>query len=713
MVSEDTVALNRLTDAGGNLASLLWALVDTARRAAGAAEAVLLFTVPLWQEYSLRIRPGEDRPEDQPALNMTSYAAAAVALTGQTVAEDLEIFVPVPGEAAPVGVLGVIRTPETPPFPAHTSDVLATLVTSIGLALRVGGSAPNEASTYAAEFSLLAEAIQAVSWPLDVGSVLNAIARFLMNALDVQWCILTGLDAAEGVYRKLAEHRVAVWQPGAGPVLDLAHHPCRVGLSDTSANLHTVQTNMQQAQPAEQSHLSQAGISRMMAIPIRQGGDVIGLAEVASVHNRAPFTTNEVSRAIHATLSMPPLLSRQMPDNWFERLIDQARALLASANADICSLYYWRPPHAPLYRVLAYGSGLWISEPGPPLAVGTLPTIQIVLNEQRIGLIRSQDPNLVYTERRLFDLIWNGTMLALPLVVKGSTIGLVQLFDTDPERRFAPRELALAQTIASQAAIALENSRLFADLQQSLQEVRAMQSQLVYTARLSALGELSAVVAHQINNPLTTILGDAEMLVQDTPRDQPQYESAVAILRAGQRAKQVVARILSMARVENKQQLLDVNRTIEDTLELVRPQIIQLRITLEADLTPELPPVDAFPGHLEDVWMNLLLNARDAIMQRAESAGAIRVHSALAPDENMITVSITDDGVGVEEQNMGRIFEPLFTTKPRGKGTGLGLYICREIVQEHHGEISFESTPGQGTCVTVRLPAASPILKEA
>ncbi|HQA68242.1 MAG TPA: ATP-binding protein, partial [Aggregatilineales bacterium] len=224
---------------------------------------------------------------------------------------------------------------------------------------------------------------------------------------------------------------------------------------------------------------------------------------------------------------------------------------------------------------------------------------------------------------------------------------------------------------------------------------------------LSALGELSTVVAHQINNPLTTVLGDAEMLVQDIPPDNPAHESAKAILRAGTRAKQVVERLLTMAHMENEMRVQDVNRTIEETLQLIGTSITQQHIALDVHLADNLPLVLAIPGQLEDVWMNLIINARDGITQRGNDGGHIRIASRSVEDGKLVEVTITDNGAGMTAEQVRQAFDPFFTTKPRGKGTGLGLYICRQIVDEHDGNIQIESTPGEGTTVVVTLPTAA------
>ncbi|NLH07804.1 MAG: GAF domain-containing protein, partial [Chloroflexi bacterium] len=371
------------------------------------------------------------------------------------------------------------------------------------------------------------------------------------------------------------------------------------------------------------------------------------------------------------------------------------------------SVYSWEPGSDTARRIVSYGVGLWAEQAGPQSVVMDQPTLAVVVRAQRIGLMRSTDPNLNPEEAALFADVGPSAQLVLPLVFKGRTVGLVQLFDINPEREFVSRETALAHTLANQAAIALENAHLVRDLQRSLDEQKAMQSRLVHAARLSALGELSTVVAHQINNPLTTVLGDAEMLVQDIPPDNPAHESAKAILRAGTRAKQVVERLLTMAHMENEMRVQDVNRTIEETLQLIGTSITQQHIALDVHLADNLPLVLAIPGQLEDGWMNLIINARDGITQRGNDGGHIRIASRSVEDGKLVEVTITDNGAGMTAEQVRQAFDPFFTTKPRGKGTGLGLYICRQIVDEHDGNIQIESTPGEGTTVVVTLPTAA------
>jgi signal transduction histidine kinase len=296
-------------------------------------------------------------------------------------------------------------------------------------------------------------------------------------------------------------------------------------------------------------------------------------------------------------------------------------------------------------------------------------------------------------------------VLYVPLILGCVALGVLMVSHRKIGSTFSQRDEKLLAAIGDVAAIAVQNARLIRDLEQSFAEVREAQSRLVRTARLAALGELAAMVAHQINNPLTTILGDAEMLMQDLPEGHTGHESAAAVFRAGQRAKTVVDRLLHLARPATHTQPLDVNSTIQAALDLVSGRLQATGNRLAVDLASELPVVDALPGQLEDVWLNLLMNAHHA--QQDGEPGTIGVSSALVRDGLAIEVTVWDTGTGIPPEDLERVFDPFFTTKPRDMGTGLGLYICKQIVNQHKGHISITSELGQGTRVSVRLPVAS------
>lgn len=702
-----------------DFSELLAHIVDAAVMLARAREGRLILTDPDTGRLVLKAerQPNDDVAraldrvvEDASASRVLAHGVPLIHgpgdslsdCDGKQTADCSMVYVPLVTQGRTIGILGVLHKLEDTVFTAHDLDMLSGLGGYAAIAIE-NARLYQQALDRTLELSLLIESANALSWSLDLGQVLNAIARHMMRSLQAHWCIISDWSRETNTIGRLAEHRLAAWAPQKGLRVDTQAYPLHQHVL-TSGSVATAY--------ASESWLEKLGYRRMLIIPVRSGARVVGLAEVSNLHKDEPFTPRQINQSLRRTLNLGVFLDDYRAVHTESHLLEAGRLLVNATGADWCSIYNWGADTDTLTRVLDYGSGIWIDQAGPVLEGDDYPTLHIVLEEQRIGVLHSTDSEIEEMEMSLFESVGDGALLLLPLVVKGKTVGLVQLYDLNPARNFTDREMGLAHTLANQAAVALENAHLVRDLQRSLDDLKTMQSHLVRAARLSALGELSAMVAHQINNPLTTILGDAEIMAQDIPSDSPLRESALAIGRAGTRAKRVVERMLNMARYEDEARPLDVNHTIQEALELIGTQITQMGIRLEVDLALHLPAVKAVPGQLEDIWMNLLANARDAIAVQVNGTGHVRIRSGFLKSKKMVEISVQDDGIGIESSDLPSIFDPFFTTKPQGKGTGLGLYICRQIIQEHNGKIEVTSTPGKGTCVAVQLPAIVPSKKE-
>lgn len=240
-------------------------------------------------------------------------------------------------------------------------------------------------------------------------------------------------------------------------------------------------------------------------------------------------------------------------------------------------------------------------------------------------------------------------------------------------------------------------------LERDVTETRRLEASLAQSEKLAAIGQLAAGVAHEINNPLTAIIANAQLLRREIPADDPRYESVDLIVRASERAHKVIRGLLDFARQEQLEfQPTDINASLSTTLELVQHQFRQHGIALHVQLTPGLPQVYASQDHLQGVWLNLLLNARDALIGRANP----RVRVQTGWENSHITVTISDNGPGIPPAQLKRVLEPFFTTKAPGQGTGLGLSTCYRIVKQHGGDLRIESQVEQGTTVVVTLPVA-------
>ncbi|MBI3244798.1 MAG: GAF domain-containing protein [Chloroflexi bacterium] len=297
------------------------------------------------------------------------------------------------------------------------------------------------------------------------------------------------------------------------------------------------------------------------------------------------------------------------------------------------------------------------------------------------------------------------TYYSVPLIAKGQLEGVLEIFHRTPLDLEGKMMDSFLQALAAQAAIAIDNATLFDSLQRSINALRDAQMHLVRAARLTAVGELAAGVAHQINNPLTTVIADAQLLLKFVSPDSPAYASAAAIFQAGWRAQRVVQRLLNFSRPDDDQYApADINASIVEALDLVGAHLTRGGVDLQVTLAPDLPQTPANSHQLEEIWINLLMNARDALID--DRPGIITLTSRVGQNGGAVEVEISDNGRGIPEADRMNIFTPFFTTKGRERGNGLGLSVCQSIVQNHQGEISFESRAGQGTTFHIRLPLA-------
>ena len=227
----------------------------------------------------------------------------------------------------------------------------------------------------------------------------------------------------------------------------------------------------------------------------------------------------------------------------------------------------------------------------------------------------------------------------------------------------------------------------------------ATSRQISQSAKLASIGRLAAGIAHEINNPLTGVLTFAHLLHQKDTVDEESKQDIGVIIRETTRVREIVQGLLNFARESPPQkQLLDINEALSQTMTLVRSQKEFNKVTVVENLAPDLPLISGDKNQLQQVFLNLSLNAVEAM----EDGGTLRIATSVT-DGNLI-ITFEDTGCGIKEEHLDDIFEPFFTTKPTAKGTGLGLSVSYGIVRQHGGSISVESKVGEGSIFTVTLP---------
>jgi signal transduction histidine kinase len=297
--------------------------------------------------------------------------------------------------------------------------------------------------------------------------------------------------------------------------------------------------------------------------------------------------------------------------------------------------------------------------------------------------------------------------ICAPLIYKEEFLGVVFVCDKKTAGPFAEREVSVLAQIARNGAITLQNVRMYeqaleraAELKLAYDELTVMQDKLIQSEKLKAIGQLASGVAHEMRNPIGTIMQGVAYLEQIIPAEQKEPRETVSIIReSAQRADRIVISLLDFSRPAKLElRPEDIASVIEDSINLVKAELKQIEVL--RDIQHGLPRVSVDKNKLMQVFINLFVNSVHAMPDGG------RLYVRVFYRDLSVVAEVEDEGQGIPAENLQRIFDPFFTTKAPGKGTGLGLSICRNIIMMHGGSIKVASQPGKGTIVTVVLKAA-------
>jgi PAS domain S-box-containing protein len=344
------------------------------------------------------------------------------------------------------------------------------------------------------------------------------------------------------------------------------------------------------------------------------------------------------------------------------------------------------------------------------------------LHQFNSRILKSANLGIYTIDAGLRVTSWNPRMAELSGVSEEEALGhdLLQLFPVLEEEGFADRvRRVLQRGIPEKVRLAHRNikgelrsqKRRLAPLKdgerttgvvvivEDITEFKRLLEQTIQSEKLAEVGRLSAGIAHEVNNPLAVISYAAQLLLREEELPPFQKELAERIDSEVDRLKTLTGSLLSFSRArEMVRRETDLNEVLRDVLRLVRYELNRHSIRLLEDFA-ELPAIQADPNKLKQVFINLVMNASQAMPE----GGTLSVRTALVAGEEVEAV-IGDSGPGIPAEVRDRVFEPFFSTKREGEGTGLGLYICRNIVTEHEGRLLLESAPGQGAAFRVVLP---------
>ena len=337
-------------------------------------------------------------------------------------------------------------------------------------------------------------------------------------------------------------------------------------------------------------------------------------------------------------------------------------------------------------RVLSVGQGL----------IGGVAATGRTLNLRNVV----ESPDLLPAAKPAVQKDHQRSFLCVPIHSRGRILGTLSL-GRQTTGTFSEPEVALVEATADQIGIALDNARLYSESRRQLDELRRAQAQLIHAEKLSAVGELASGVAHEINNPLTTILGQAHLLLERPDLPEATRRRLTIISEEASRAARIVQNLLLFSRHYPPERrpcsLADQARRV---LDLKAYQLHGDGVEVET-LFEDCPPVWADENQVQQVILNLVQNAHQAMAGRPEKVLTLRIR----PVDSAVALEVLDTGPGIPPDALPRLFDPFFTTKPPGEGSGLGLSVSYGIVVEHKGKLRGENRSDRGGAVfTVELP---------
>ncbi|RKY82918.1 hypothetical protein DRP98_08355 [candidate division KSB1 bacterium] len=292
-------------------------------------------------------------------------------------------------------------------------------------------------------------------------------------------------------------------------------------------------------------------------------------------------------------------------------------------------------------------------------------------------------------------------LILFPLTVTRQPVGFLEIAVPSWDEHGSKIELALTQLLCDLFASSVARFRLSEHLEHTNKTLGNIKSQLLHAGKLIALGELTSGIAHEVNNPLTTILGRIQILMMNKTLPQALIEKLKIVENETKRVAQIIRQLLNFSRRNSEQvdtEVVDINATILNSLQLTRHALEVEGIDVEIKLNENLRQVLGDSNQLQQVFINLITNAKQAMSR----GGKLKISSEM--QNGFVKIVFSDTGCGIPIEFRNKIFEPFFTTKLDNGGTGLGLAISKEIIEKHRGKIQVRSAKNRGTTFIIKLP---------
>jgi len=290
---------------------------------------------------------------------------------------------------------------------------------------------------------------------------------------------------------------------------------------------------------------------------------------------------------------------------------------------------------------------------------------------------------------------------SVPLIAKDKSIGLIAVDNRLTNRPITSTDIGFLNLLANQAALAIENSRLYSNLQETNTQLLNTQTRLIHSEKLAALGEVVASIAHEIKNPLVSIGGFARRLERNLRDNSAEKKYMRIVLKEVNRLENILNQTLAYSKeIPLPSRAQQINRIIEDSLSILEGEIKDRNISVSKELDPNLPPLASDPEQIKQIFLNLFLNAIQAMGKNGQLS--VKTFLARPRKRDILQIEVADTGGGIPQEDLENIFNPFFTTKH--DGTGLGLAITHKIITRYGGEIEVVNHPGAGATFVIRFP---------
>jgi len=351
----------------------------------------------------------------------------------------------------------------------------------------------------------------------------------------------------------------------------------------------------------------------------------------------------------------------------------------------------------------------WIVQRGAPLTSSPSileqcePILRVLSSGEALHLTNSPADEPLRRELSRVVGVPCCTAMLVPLLVRERVLGAATVINRLDDALFQEDDLALLSSMAASVAMAVENARLYTEVKGVAEELKASQARLVQSVKLAAMGKLAASIAHEINNPLQAVQSCIYLVAEAADITSPNVRYLEIARQELERIARIVQRMLDFYRPGDEgRRPTAVGSLLDDVLALMHKQLEQGHVQVQTDYEPDLPAIMAVADHLKQVFLNIVLNALEAMPQ----GGTLQVRTRTGQADNgqpIVAIAFQDTGVGIPENALEQIFDPFYSTRPGG--TGLGLSVSYDIVARHGGRIEVESQVGQGATFTVILPA--------